>query len=814
MLSSLAIAVALAAPAAAQTVGGQAAANEPTAPAPSNPVTGNAEPAGIVAEDNQPGEIVVTAQKRTERLQDVPLAVTAVGGDALASRQINDSASLVQAVPSLTFQQGAQPLNSSFRIRGIGTSLFSQGVESAVSVVVDGVVAARQAQGFADFADIERVEVLRGPQGTLFGRNATAGVLNVVTARPARDFEGRADFTIAEMGEYRAKGTMSGPLSETLRARITGYYNEVGGIVRNVVTNRDVNGQESWGARGKLEWDATPDLNFLLAADYRHVNADCCASTLIRADNPVIRQLTAPVVASPTNRQVAEDIDTFANTRQQTYSLQGDWDLGPATITSITAFQKYKLANNQPIDRIDSDPVLFVGAGSPYAAWPRNGGTVDLENFTQELRIGSNGSRDLTYVFGLYYSDLSIDRGFERRRAVCAAGIVGQPCAAPIYQSSASLSTLKNESIAAFGQIEYRIVGGLKALGGLRVQHEDVSLFGTRRTPLVAGDQVFPNNANIQGRNATKDTAVTGKAGLQYEFNRNAQVYGSFTHGYKGPGFDTEISASFGQLSSVEPETVDAYEIGFKGQTPDRTLSFSAAAFLADYSDLQVQANRSDPVTGITQFVTTNAGSSRTKGVEVEATLRPADGFSINAAFTYAKATLDIDGLNCPLQFQLATVSPTVSGTPPVNRCFRSSTVVNGQTIVSGFQQNVRGGTLPASPRVRVNLTPRYDRDLGGNLAGFIQTTVNFQSRQNFSLEQDPLLDQPAYTLIDLTIGLRDADNRWTISAFVKNLFDVNYFTAIGHNSLLATPASPNDLVSNFAKDADRYFGATLGVRF
>jgi iron complex outermembrane receptor protein len=760
------------------------------------------------------GDIVVTAQKRSERLQDVPLAVTAIGGDALGSRQINDTSSLTQIVPSLTFQQGANPSNTSVRIRGIGTSLFGQGVESAVSTVVDGVVAARQAQGFTDLADIERVEVLRGPQGTLFGRNATAGVINVVTARPTSVLEGHGDVTVAEHNEYRAKGTVSGPISDTLRARVSGFYNNVGGITRNVTTGNMVNGSKSWGVRGKLDWDATSNLNFLLIGDYRKTNSDCCASVLISAVNPNVAALSAPVVASRTNRQITEDVETYANNHQTTVSLQGDWDLGPATVTSITAYQNYHLDVNQPIDRINSNPVRFVGTGAAYAAWPVNGGEVNLKNFTQELRIGSDGQRDLSYTVGLFYSNLAVDRPYQRRRATCPVGtVIGAVCANPIWQSSASASHLLNNSYSAFGQLEYRLVGGLKAIGGLRVQHDDISVEGYRISPLVVGDSVFPGNAAVSGKRSTSKTALTGKAGLQYEFSRNLQAYGSYTRGYKGPGFDTEISADFANQNAVQPEYVNAYEFGAKGRSADGSFSLSAAIFRADYTNLQVQANRSDPTTGVTQFVTTNAGSSRTQGVELEATMRPSKGFTVNASFTYAKATIDIDGLNCPLQLQAAAA--TYSSNSPINTCYRRSTVVNGTTVLSGAIQDVRGGTLPASPRFRVNLSPRYEQEIGGSgYAGFIQTSVNFQSAQNYSLEQDPLLVQPSYTLVDLSVGVRQVDGRYSLTVFVKNLLDTNYLTSIAHNSLIATTANPFDLVANYSKDADRYFGATLAARF
>ncbi|WP_029935893.1 TonB-dependent receptor [Sphingomonas sp. UNC305MFCol5.2] len=773
----------------------------------------HAQDAGPVSETQAPatdvvdtGEIIVTAQKRAERLLDVPLAVTAVTAEALADRQIVDTSSLVQAVPSLSFQQGANPTNTSFRIRGIGTSLFGQGTESSVSTVVDGVVAVRQAQGFSDLADIERVEVLRGPQGTLFGKNASAGVISVTTARPTSDFTARGDFTIAEHDEYRARGTVSGPLSSTLRARVTGYYNDVRGVTRNIGTNRWVNGSRGWGVRGKLEWDATERLNLLLSAEYRKTDADCCGSTMMSIVNPVLQKLVGPIRASRENRTVNEDADTYANTNQQTYSLQADWDLGSATVTSITAFQKYHLDVNQPIDRINAPAPLFVGAGAAYAWWNQNHGVANIQGLSQELRIANNGSSDFNYVAGIFYMHSYIERPFDRRRARCTAGTIGMPCAAAniVYQSSASEIHLSQDSIAAFGQFDYNIVGGLKAIGGLRVQYEKGFNRGYRVAPIVTGDVIFPANPPVSGEFRADDIAVTGKAGLQYEFSRNAQLYGTYTRGYKGLGYEMEISADLANQKALEPEHVNAYELGFKGRTSDGSFTVSAAAFLADYTNLQVQANRSDPVTGVVQFVSTNAGKSQTKGFEIEATLRPTEGFTVNTAVTYAHSTIDIDGLNCPLQLQAA--APVMTGAP-INVCYRPA-------VGATPQQNLRGKPLAASPEWRVSVSPRYETDISSSLGAFGQFSINYTSEQQFAVEQDPLLWQPAYVLVDASIGLKTIDDRYSLTLFVKNLFDENYLTSIAHNSLLATTANPYDLVGTYNKDSSRYFGATFGLKF
>lgn len=258
---------------------------------------------------------------------------------------------------------------------------------------------------------------------------------------------------------------------------------------------------------------------------------------------------------------------------------------------------------------------------------------------------------------------------------------------------------------------------------------------------------------------------------------------------------------------------VNAYEIGFKGSTSDRSLSVAVAIFRADYTDLQIQANRSDPATGTVLFVQTNAGSSRTQGVEVDATLRPSDRFSVNAAVTYADASIDIDGLNCPLQFQ--GTAPILTGGFPVNSCYRSQRPnAAGALVTSGPIQDIRNGQLPGAPRWRITVGPRFDTPVSDNLNVFVQGNLNFQSAQNFAVEQDPLLVQPAYTLVDLSVGVHDASNRFTATLFVKNLFDVNYFSTLAHGTFLVSAASPNDVFANFNKDSNRYIGGSLSFRF
>jgi iron complex outermembrane receptor protein len=787
--------------------------------APANAQAVDPQPASA---DQQPpaapetgGEIIVTAQKRAERLQDVPLAVTAITAAGLANRQINDTSNLVQAVPSLSFQQGNNPTNTTFRVRGIGTALFSQGVESSVSVVVDGVVAARQAQNFTDFADIERVEILRGPQGTLFGKNATAGVISVVTARPSSKFEGLANVTVAEGDEYRAGGTISGPISDALRARVTGYYNNVGGFQKNVATGGHDGGFESWGVRGKLEWDATERLNLLLMADYRKSEADCCQQVLVQANNPLRPQVNGGARIAPDTRQVWNNDATFANSTQKTVSLTAGLDLDWANLTSITAYQDFKLVNNFEADRLGSAVPIFITVPAS-ALFDFNQGLVRPKQFSEELRLDSSGGGPLTWTVGGYYSHLTLGRDFARRRATCTTGTFGQPCLAANvrYASLGSTAELKNEHIAGFGQAELAVAGGLKLLGGIRVQHESISVAGRQTGVLVTGDTPF-GALFPAGKVHASDSVVTGKFGGKYEFSRRAQIYATYTRGYKGIGLDTELTTNFATNPVIEPERVNAYEVGFKGSTADGVLSVAAAMFLSKYVNLQVQANRSDTLTGAVAFQTTNAGRSETMGVEFEATLRPTDQLSIAASITYQKPTLDVDGLNCPTQFQAGAQTVALGGARPVNSCYRFQYALpSGALAVSGPVQDIRGGSLPASPHVRISLSPRYEADLGGNVASFFQIDVSYQSRQQFAIEQDPFQIQRDYALVDASVGLKDVDNRYSLTFFVKNLFNKNFYTTTSTAALISTNTNVVDVYAFRPKNADRYFGATLGTKF
>lgn len=770
-----------------------------------------AQSADTTASLDSQNEIIVTATKRSERLLDVPLAVTALTGTQLADAQVYGIDTLAQQVPSLTFTQSTNDLNNNVRIRGIGTALFNTGLESSVSFVLDGVVLSRQGQGFQDLIDIERVEVLRGPQGLLFGKNAIAGVINIVTKRPAKEFGIEAEAIVGELDEYRVRSSLTGPIADNLAFRLTGFWNDVGGHIENVETGRMVNGAQSHGLRGQLEWDPTSTLNLRLIGDWRQSEAECCQFQARSFANPVATALLNPVVPSPTNRQVRTDGATFNNTDQWGVSLEANLALGNHQLTSITAYRTWDFENSIDVDGFAGPPRFTLPlVPTAIGQFNLNGGPTNIRQFSQELRLASPDGDRFNYVAGLFYFHLDLDRGFQRRVGLCLPGgangpvVPGAACAAPQTRSTFHTANTTTDHIAAFGRASYEITDELSVIGGFRLQNEKVSYVGNRPgTALAAGE--LPLLGPNSGSGSLSDTDFSVQAGLQYQPSSNIQAYATFTQGYKGAGFDVEVSANFAGQQPVLPETVNAYEIGFKAQTNDGKASVNIAAFYQDYTNLQVQATQQ--VDGLNQFVPTNAGASVSKGVEIEFSVRPNRNWSLFGGYTYLDATLNTDGTNCTVG-AVAQIIP-VGADQPFNQCFR----VQGEAANLN-RLNIRNGVLPNAPEHRLSLTGRYEAGLSSKVVAFIQSTVLMQSEILFALDQDLATRQPSYVTTDLVAGLRDPGRRWQASLFVRNLFDVDYTTSIFRDALFATAASPDNLSHYIPREAQRLVAASLRFSF
>lgn len=754
--------------------------------------------------------IIVTAQRREQALQDVPIAVAAFDGETLLNQQIGDLTNLTQVSPSVTFTQSTNALNSSVQIRGVGTAVFSSAVEPSVSFVVDGVVLSRQGQAYTDLIDIERVEVLRGPQSTLFGKNASAGVVNVVTKRPSKTFEAEADFLVAEMDEYRLRGSASGPIADTLGVRVTGFYTDVGGHIDNQFDDREFNGAQRYGGRAKFDWDISPNVNFYLIADYRRSEDDCCVYQAREFNNPAWLAINSDITPSPTNREV--NVNAPISNDTESWGLSGEFtiDIGDHTLTSITAYRDWDFSN-----QIDIDTTPSIGGG--ITGFDINNGITQIEQFSQELRLTSPSGGTLEYILGAYFFDLSLDRRFERK--LCLVGLApencpqisispapGLPPILPVSQSGFFEGTVDNQNYAIFGDLTWNISERFRLIGGLRLIREELDVFLIRPVePLFAGDavlnaQIAPANIfvdedgdgnldDIVQNGDIGDTAVTGRVVAQYEFNDLVNVYASYTRGYKGPTADVAFDPDFvpggdrSEFVNVEPETADAFEIGLRSQTADGVLTLNVTGFYAEYDNFQSQAFDA----AATTFILGNVGTVSTKGFEIETAIRPNDVLSFNLGYAYTDAEVE--------DF-------------PNGQCFTPAAL--DPDCVNGVK-DLAGARLPNAPVHRFIGSARLDQPISDALNVFVQGNIRYQSDTQFSITQNPNTIQDGYAIVDASLGLSSSDRRWIVTAFVRNLFDQNYVNFLFQDPLFTAEVN----IDQYApKDADRFFGASVRFRY
>ena len=727
-------------------------------------------------------QIVVTAQKREQNLQDVPIAITAVSGEQLLNAGVDSVAALSELIPSVTFTQSTGDINSSVNIRGVGTSVFSSAVEPSVSFVVDGVVLARQGQAFQDLIDIERVEVLRGPQSTLFGKNASAGVVNVITQAPSEEFEFVGEALYAELDEVQLRATASGRVSDTVGARLTGFFSRRDGHIENVFDGRDLNGSERWGLRGKLQFDPSDALSVSVIADYSETDNNCCQYTardLSTALNPgqgaAVEAALGPVVPGEENRQTNVGAPVFNDSEQWGLSVQADYDLGSHALTSITAYREWDFNNNIDVDGTPGD-VATPGVLQLNV----NAGDTGVRQFSQELRIASPAGERIDYVLGVYAFVLDLDRQFERRLSAFVPAFN-----TAIFQSGQFDGAVKTQNYSAFGNVNFLLTDRLTLNGGFRVIYEklDYEVFRDPANTLEAGDFALGGGAGtfVDIDDSTDDFALAGKAGFTYALADNANAYFSYSRGYKGRAFDV----AFTTTSSAEPidaETSNALEAGVKAQFFDRRLTINTALFHTEFSNFQEQV----AIPGELTAILINAGDVRTRGVEVEVAARPTEALTFSGGLTFTDAEIT--------EF-------------PLGPCFPGQTEAEG--CVDGIQ-DLAGGSLPNAPDWRLNLTARYDAPLNfAPLNGFIQANYRWQDEVQFSLEQDPLTVQDAYGILNMSIGVRTPDNGVQATLFVRNLTDETYTANIFRDAVVTGAVS-----QYIPRDAERYFGGSVRLAF
>lgn len=727
-------------------------------------------------------EIVVTARFRNESVQSVPIAITAVSGDSMTSRALRNIQDLSSTIPSVDFRGGSSSKDRTIFIRGIGTITTSPGVEPSVSTVLDGVVLTRPGQSTLDLGEVERVEVLRGPQGTLFGKNASAGVINIVTRDPTDDFHAYGEVGATTDEEYRVKAGVSGPLVPgKIDALIDGLYTNFAGNARNLFTGNKVNGFERYGARAKVLFKPTDSMRFTLAGDYLHSHDDLPTSIYLRTSQiaypsgavsnsaPLAAALASEgVTPGPGNTDTSTNFDTDDRDKNFGVSLTAEVEAGGYKVTSITAWRKWLNHQHQDYDSI-SDLSATFPQGEDF-------GDVDTRQFSQELRFTSPKGKFIDFVIGAYYLHADTDERYERD----LTQLVGTAQTRTVGVAHYGIT---NDNYALFGEANINFTPHFRGIAGYRSTWDDLSFYHTRTStadPNNTGSTALDKPGVRAYHNARGDTYNRGdsyRAGLQLDLGEHNQTYFTYSRGYKGPAYNVYFNMrsqfiaatnSFVPLDEIplKPETSDSFEGGIKGSLANRLISYSLAIFTTKFHNYQANFNDvvGNPPAQVSRLI--NAGTARSRGVELDATVRPIEGLTLDFSGAYTDAK--VIHFNCP------------AGAP--TSC------------------NIDGQPLPYAPKWKLYGNAAYRIPLNGDLGLELQSDVSWRSDTQFSLAETPGTIQPGYAIWNASVALLGEQNGWQVRAYVKNITDHHYATFLANGTFAG-------IVRYVPRDDSRFFG-------
>lgn len=740
-------------------------------------------------QDADAADIIVTANKREQRLQDVPISVTVVSGDQLTRQNINEVADLTRSAPALN---SAGPFGA-LSIRGIGSISFSRSSEGSVGVVVDNVALAGSSTNPPQLFDIARVEVLEGPQGTLFGRNSSAGVLNIVTIAPdPTKIEIIAHADIATRDNYIGRATVNLPVAANAALRVSGSFSQAPETQYNRYDDTWAR-QRNYAGRARFLWEPTSDITINLIADYTDAERKGGAPWSIFFSTPgsLLSQRLAAcgVKVGPENQQGCVDSGNRGTTESYGFSGQADMKIGDHTLTSISAYRAVEA--EVPAYDVDSVPVYRLNQIGPS----------DVHNFSQELRLTSPAGGLFEYVAGLYYFDSEFDGSVNQTgplladlpAAACPFTALGLPailCRRPIGQTLTTHA--QTTSSAAFGQATVNLTHAFRLILGARYGHEDVrarTLGVLNPGALTSVAQPLPSvNAS------TKDDYFSYRIGAQYDLSNDLMVYSTYTRGYKGPSVNDQ--AGGGRIPVlVRPEIPKSGEIGVKANLFEGRLAASLAGFYTKVDDFQTQFF--DPT--VAAFIFGNAPSLTTKGFSFNLFGRPVHGLSLNAGLVYNDARYGDGYVVACAQGQTAA-----QGCNPI--------VIGG--IPRGTGDDAGGNRLVGTPRWKVTTSGEYAAEFGGGTEGFLQADLVYTSRVNFDAAYNPILQNAGAAIVGGRIGLRFADKRFGISAFGRNLFDTYRATVRFAAPTAAQQLDPRAYAQMSGPESRRVIGLSLDAKF
>ena len=786
------------------------------------------------------GDIVVTARRRAETVQQVPIAISVIGGQALADTGAYNVNRLTQLQPSLQFYS-TNPRNSAANIRGLGApfGLTNDGIEQGVGIYVDQVYYSRIASATFDFTDTERIEILRGPQGTLYGKNTTAGAINITTRKPSFTPEARVELTAGNYAFVQAKASASGPLvDDRLAVRLSASITRRDGTIDNIRTGADVNAQDNKSLRAQLYWHATDTLDLSLSADYNHQDPTCCAQYFVRVgatQRPLARQYEALAAAfdyQPPSRDPFDrvtDLDTPLRARQELggVSLVGELDLGSASLTSVSAWRKWDWKPSNDRDFIGL-PITTVSANPSQQ-----------EQVSQELRLASNGRNTLDYVAGLFYFHQTIDtQGLQVQGPAasrwllnppaggCTAASTANACNPAVLNGLASRNTIgfSNTSAAAFGKLTWHVSDRLSIAPGLRVNYDTksgdyLSLVTTGTGAAVdcsataqAADSVTRDRCGVLAPQRYQpdfdDWNVSGDVTLAFDLSDDNHFYVTYARSYKSGGINLSglpLGADNLPLlatATVKPETVNHYELGLKNQFLDRRATVNLAAFWTDIFDYQATVTNSQ--LSVLRGYLANAGHVRTRGVEIDSSFRPTSRLNVyaNAAYTDAEYRRFTDA-PCPPELSGGTALPIMNG-QIVGTSAAAGTSGNSPPFC-----NISGQRIPGVSKWAFSYGAEYGiptnfGDKGGNF--YIGYDGSYRSDFSSNPSESIYTRVDGYSISNVRLGYREGGG-FNVFGWVRNAFDQDYF------ELLATQSGNTGLVVGQPGDP-RTYGLTVSASF
>ncbi|WP_420144140.1 TonB-dependent receptor [Sphingobium sp.] len=718
-------------------------------------------------------DIVVTAERRETRLQETPVAVSVIGGEALQGKQINSALDIGAALPAVQIGEGLGQLRIS--VRGVSFTDLRAGAEGRIAFYVNGVYNGQPSAQTGSFFDVERVELLRGPQGTLFGRNATGGAFNITTRMPTRDVSGYVNMTAGNYKTMNVEAALSGPLTDTLTARIAAKTVNHGGYGRNLYTGTSINNAHTQSFRATLHWEPSDKLDMVLIANYHNEDDRNFMPSQFGQVLPVTTLMELPPRCTPETYQAPNCILSFSRDTTSRYNntnerwqkgvnLTTSYDLNDwLTLKSVLAasFSYYKLTQGN--------------SGSPGIS-PYNTFFSHNDQYTAEFQLlGDRGP--LSFVLGAFYFN---DKTTPRSITALPSGAFVPNVPNYLAQGSHSMATLLTRSVALYGQATYEVTDQLSlTLGGRytsekKHNHDNYLGFNVVTpypAPGVTGGFIlnppnpgFPNNQHISV------SAFNPKVTIDYKFTPDIFGYATYSRGFKSGGFN------WGQTNPPYPEeNIDNYEVGLKTTFFGGGLTANLAAFYYDYSNIQTQVVGTGP--GVSGVLTQSAGAATIKGVELEFGARP----TRNLRFDGSVALLD-----AKFKGDLTTVDNDRPQLGPLR---------------------LAGNWIQGAPRYTVNIGGEYEADLGnGSLT--LRGEYRRTGKVDWSIFNLPGLRTPSYGVGNIFLTYANEDDRWSAGLFMRNV----------SNRLVATTlfkqANALGAMASGSALEPRTYGVTLGYKF